>query len=40
MDINGIRMEERDALEVVEEDLEIYAGNTSHIIIIEMAKSK
>ena len=40
MNVNDIRVEERDAMEIVEEDIEIYAGNTSHVIIIEMAKSE
>lgn len=38
MNVNDIRLEERDAMEIVEEDIEIYAGNTSHVLIIEMAK--
>ncbi|RVU54208.1 pirin family protein [Anaerosphaera multitolerans] len=38
MDVNGIVLGERDALEIVEEDISIYAGNTSHLLIIEMEK--
>ncbi|SHH40159.1 hypothetical protein SAMN02745245_01230 [Anaerosphaera aminiphila DSM 21120] len=40
MEINSILLEERDALEIVEEDINIYAGNSSHVLIIEMAKEK
>jgi len=34
--INGTPMEERDALEVVGEDLVIAADTTSHLLIVEM----
>lgn len=37
--INGIDLEERDALEIVEENIKITARSLSHFIIIEMKKS-
>ncbi|KAB3530516.1 pirin family protein [Alkaliphilus serpentinus] len=37
-DINSISLSTRDALEIVEEELVIKAKETSHILVIEMAK--
>ncbi len=37
-DINGISVEERDALEITEEEITIKAMSSSHILLIEMAK--
>ena len=37
-DINQITLEARDGLEVVEEDINIKATETSHILLIEMSK--
>ncbi|NLB90281.1 MAG: pirin family protein [Clostridiales bacterium] len=37
--VNGITMDERDAMEIVEEDIEIKANNSSHLLLIEMEKS-
>lgn len=37
-DINGIHLDPRDALEIVEEDINITAGDSAHMLIIEMAK--
>ena len=37
-DINGLVLEERDALEIVEEDISIQAKSSSHILLIEMKK--
>jgi len=36
--INDVALETRDGLEIVEEDINIKAENTSHILVIEMAK--
>ncbi|WP_026476518.1 pirin family protein [Alkaliphilus transvaalensis] len=36
--INNIKLETRDALEIYEEDIKIMADETSHFILIEMAK--
>ncbi|MBB6215509.1 hypothetical protein HNQ80_001598 [Anaerosolibacter carboniphilus] len=38
--INGLTMEERDAMEIVEEDIVIKADDISHFILLEMKKSK
>lgn len=38
-DVNGQKMGQRDALEVVEENLVIRSGQSAHLLIIEMAKS-
>lgn len=37
-DINNIKLSDRDALEIVEEDICINAIRSSHVLIIEMAK--
>lgn len=37
-DINGLSVEERDAMEIIEEDIDISALESSHILIIEMKK--
>jgi redox-sensitive bicupin YhaK (pirin superfamily) len=37
-EINGIRLETRDALEITEEDIEINAIDSAHMLIIEMQK--
>ncbi|WP_425448867.1 pirin family protein [Dethiothermospora halolimnae] len=37
--INSVKLNERDALEIIEEDIIIKAEETSHFIIIEMEKS-
>lgn len=37
-EINNIRLNHRDALEIVEEDIRINAIDQSHILIIEMKK--
>jgi redox-sensitive bicupin YhaK (pirin superfamily) len=39
-EINGIKMQMRDALEITEEDLHITAVDESHFIVIEMEKQK
>lgn len=39
-DVNGIGLSERDALEIIEESITINATQPSHILIIEMEKSK
>ncbi len=39
-DINGVLAEERDAMEITEEEITIEAKNSSHMILIEMAKEK
>lgn len=38
--INNILLDERDALEIIEEDILIKANKKSHILVIEMKKSK
>ncbi|MCB2300686.1 pirin family protein [Clostridium tagluense] len=38
--INGITLNERDAMEIVEEDIKIKAKVLSHFIVVEMKKSK
>lgn len=38
-DINGEFLEERDAMEIVEEDITINATSSSHILVIEMKKA-
>lgn len=38
-EINGITLNSRDALEIIEEDITLRAIETSHIMVIEMAKS-
>lgn len=38
--INGVSLNQRDALEIVEEDIEIKAKETSHIMVIEMEKEQ
>ena len=38
--INNIELEERDAMEIVEEDILISAKETSHIMILEMKKQR
>lgn len=37
-DINGMEINERDALEIVEEDISIKSKKASYILIIEMKK--
>ncbi len=37
--INGIELNDRDGMEIVEEDITINTKNTSHILIIEMKKA-
>jgi redox-sensitive bicupin YhaK (pirin superfamily) len=37
-DINGLEINERDALEIIEEDILIKSKKTSHILVIEMKK--
>jgi len=37
--VNGVELDERDALEIVEEDVVIKASTTSHVLVIEMAGS-
>ncbi len=37
--INGIELNDRDGMEIVEEDITIQSESTSHILIIEMKKS-
>ena len=37
--VNGVELDERDALEIVEEDVEIRPSTTSHLLVIEMAKA-
>lgn len=39
-DINGVQLNTRDALEIVEEDVTIKAKEKSHILVIEMKKSE
>jgi quercetin 2,3-dioxygenase len=36
--VNGVELDERDALEIVEEDVVIEAATTSHVFVVEMAK--
>lgn len=38
-DINGISLNEKDGMEVIEEDLTIKAKTKSHILVIELAKA-
>lgn len=38
-EINNILLNDRDALEIVEEDIIIKSKDTSHILIIEMKKN-
>lgn len=38
--INNISLDERDSLEIIEEDILIKANKKSHILVIEMKKSK
>jgi hypothetical protein len=35
----GVELDERDALEIVEEDVEIKSSTTSHLFLIEMTKA-
>jgi quercetin 2,3-dioxygenase len=37
--VNGVELEERDALEIVEEDVVVKAVTTSHVFVTEMAKA-
>ncbi len=37
--INNLKLETRDALEIIEENIKISAETTSHILVIEMAKN-
>ena len=39
-EINNIVLNDRDALEIVEEDIIIKAKDTSHVLIIEMKKEE
>ena len=36
--INDITLDMRDAIEIVEEDIQIYANETSHFLVVEMLK--
>ena len=36
--VNGVELDERDALEIVEEDVLIEAATPSHVFVVEMAK--
>jgi len=36
--VNGAELDERDALEIVEEDVVVKAATTSHLFVTEMAK--
>lgn len=38
-EINGAFLEERDAMEIIEEDIEVKAISSAHVLIIEMKKS-
>jgi len=38
-EVNGVTLHERDALEIVEEDIQIHAGRDAHILILEMRKT-
>ncbi|MDR1777663.1 MAG: pirin family protein [Desulfovibrio sp.] len=38
-DINGVKLTERDALEIVEENITIRAGEKAHVLIIEMTRA-
>lgn len=40
MKVNDVLIGERDAVEIIGEDITIYAGNSSHVLIIEMAKEE
>ena len=37
--VNGVELDERDALEIVAEDVVIRASTTSHVFAIEMARA-
>jgi redox-sensitive bicupin YhaK (pirin superfamily) len=37
--VNGVELDERDALEIVEEDVVVRSSTTSHLFVIEMAKA-
>ena len=37
--VNGVDLDERDALEIVEEDVVVKATTTSHVFVMEMAKA-
>jgi redox-sensitive bicupin YhaK (pirin superfamily) len=37
--VNGVELDERDALEIVGEDVVVTPASTSHILVIEMAKT-
>ena len=37
--VNGVELDERDALEIVEEDVVVKPSATSHLLLIEMAKA-
>lgn len=39
-DINGIRVNERDAMEIIEEDILIRPDGPAHLLVLEMAKPK
>jgi redox-sensitive bicupin YhaK (pirin superfamily) len=36
--VNGMLLEERDAMEIIEENITIEAESTAHLIVLEMAK--
>jgi redox-sensitive bicupin YhaK (pirin superfamily) len=38
-EINGVALNMRDALEIVEENIAVKAGENAHMLVIEMAKS-
>lgn len=38
--INGIELNDRDGMEIVEEELTIHSENTSHILLIELKKAE
>jgi redox-sensitive bicupin YhaK (pirin superfamily) len=37
--INEFKLETRDAMEIIEEEINITANTTTHVLLIEMAKS-
>jgi hypothetical protein len=37
--VNEVELDERDALEIVEEDVVVLAATTSHVLVIEMARA-
>jgi quercetin 2,3-dioxygenase len=37
--VNAVELDQRDALEIVEEDVVVKPSTTSHLFVIEMAKA-